>query len=533
MSMPRVAIVGRPNVGKSSLMNLLAQERVSIVDSTPGVTRDRVAAVVELRPPGHEGESKLVEVVDTGGYGVYTAEHNRFNEIGEDLSRLSAPVEAQIDHAVRSADAILFVVDAQAGLTALDETFAQILRQKAAEFGGIPVRVVANKTDGESWEPHAYEAAALGFGEPILVSAKNKFRRRLFLEELFGLTPEESRLGGADESAPEMRVAIVGKRNAGKSTFVNALAGEERVIVSEIAGTTRDAVDVRFEIDGRACVAIDTAGLRKRKSIPDRVEWYARDRALNSVDRADVTILMIDATERISQVDKNLSKELQERYAPTVIVVNKWDLVEGRIGRYGRPVDPEDYRKYLEEELVGLSRAPIVFASAKEGRSLREIIEVAFDLHEQATSRVGTGELNRMMTEILEERGPSSKLGRQAKIYYVSQVAVSPPTIVMVVNQEDLFKPEYRRYLLNRLAERTPFAEVPIRLIIRERKRAEVKELISGDYRKRKQLERELESASDVETNQPKIALDGSKPIWESMAEHEGGRSSDHADRDA
>jgi GTP-binding protein len=230
---------------------------------------------------------------------------------------------------------------------------------------------------------------------------------------------------------------------------------------------------------------------------------------------------MVDATERISQVDKNLSKELQERHAPTVIVVNKWDLVEGRIGRYGRPVDPEDYRKYLEEELVGLSRAPIVFASAKEGRSLKEIVGVAFDLHEQATSRVGTGELNRMMTEILEERGPSSKLGRQAKIYYVSQVAVSPPTIVMVVNQEDLFKPEYRRYLLNRLAERTPFAEVPIRLIIRERKRAEVKELISGDYRKRKQLERELESAGDVETNQPRIALDGSKPIWESMAEHE------------
>jgi len=520
--MPRIAIVGRPNVGKSSLMNLLAKERVSIVDPTPGVTRDRVAAVVELFGPMQTEDPKLVEVVDTGGYGVYTAEGGRFNEIGEDLARLSAPIEAQIDHAVRTADAVLFVVDAQTGLTALDETFAQILRRKASEFGDVPVRVVANKTDGESWEPHAYEAAALGFGEPILVSAKNKFRRRVFLEELYELAPEESRHGNPDDN-PEMRLAIVGKRNAGKSTFVNALAGEERVIVSEIAGTTRDAVDVRFEIDGRVCVAIDTAGLRKRKSIPDRIEWYARDRALNSVDRADVAILMIDATERLSQVDKNLSKELQERHTPTVIVVNKWDLAEGQIGRHGREVTSEDYQKYLEKELLGLMRAPIVFASAKEGRGLTDIVKVAFELFEQASERVSTGELNRVMTEILNERGPSSKLGRHAKIYYVSQVATNPPTIVMVVNQADLFKPEYKRYLLNRIAERTPFTEVPVRLIIRDRKRAEVKELISGDYRKRKAQERELQTTDDeVETNQPKIALDGSKPIWESMAEHEG-----------
>ena len=520
MNMPRLAIVGRPNVGKSSLLNLLAKEKVSIVDPTPGVTRDRVAAVIELRGAGGEGDPKLVEVIDTGGYGVYTADGGRFNEVGEDLSRLSSPIEAQIDLAVRSADAILFVVDAQAGLTALDEAFAQIVRRRASEFGDIPVRVVANKTDGESWEPHAYEASALGFGEPIIVSAKNKFRRRVFLEELYDLVPAESRHANPDE-APEMRLAIVGKRNAGKSTFVNALAGEERVIVSEIAGTTRDAIDVRFEIDGRVCVAIDTAGLRKRKSIPDRIEWYARDRALNSVERADVTILMIDATDRLSQVDKNLSKELQERFTPTVIVVNKWDLVEGRIGRHGRPVEIDDYRKYLEDELLGLSRSPIVFASAKEGRGLRDILDVAFDLHAQSKERVSTGEMNRILTEILTERGPTSKLGRQAKIYYVSQVAVGPPTIVMVVNQLDLFKPEYRRYLLNRLAERTPFAEVPIRLLIRERKRADVKDLISGDYRRRRELERELENADDVETDQPEIALDGSKPIWDSMADFE------------
>jgi len=469
MSLPRIAIVGRPNVGKSSLLNMIARERVSIVDSTPGVTRDRVSAVVELQGPLRTEEPRLVEVVDTGGFGVYTAEGARFNEIGEDLSSLSGAIEAQIDHAVRTSDLILFVTDAQAGVTALDETFAQVLREKSASAGARVVPV-ANKVDAEVWEAHAFEAAGLGFGEPIMVSAQTKNFRRVFLERLYTLAPQTASARDAD---PDMRLAIVGKRNAGKSTLVNALAREERVIVSEIAGTTRDSIDVRFEMDGRSLVAIDTAGLRRRNSLPSRVECYAQQRAIQSIDRADVALLMIDATQRLSKIDKTLSSQIAERFHPCVLVVNKWDLAEGRPGRSGRPVGIEDYRAYLSKELPGLSRAPIVFMSATEGTGLREAVSVAFELYEQGRQRAPTGRLNAIFEEILSRRGPTSRLGRQAKILYVAQVASSPPTIVLKVNHEALFSAQYQRYILNRLAEVTPFREVPIRLLIRGREREE------------------------------------------------------------
>jgi len=469
MSLPRIAIVGRPNVGKSSLLNLLARERVSIVDPTPGVTRDRVTALAEFEGPLRVEPAKTAEVVDTGGYGVYTAEGGRFNEIGEDLGALAGPIEAQIDHAVRSADVILLVVDTQAGISALDETFAQLLRERAGETSA-PILVVANKTDSERWEPHAAEASALGFGEPAMVSAKTNHLRRALRERLYEVLPQEA---GLQDGLPEMRLAIIGKRNAGKSTFVNALAGEERVIVSEIAGTTRDAVDVRFEIDGRSCIAIDTAGLRRKKSLPDQIEWHAHQRALRGIDRADLALLLVDATESISKVDKQLSLEIQKRFKPCVIVVNKWDLAAGRPGRKGRPITVQDYRKYLEKELEGLRRSPIVFTSALAGQGLREAVGVAFELYEQARTRMSTGELNRVIRGLLERRGPSSRLGRQAKIFYAAQVAVAPPTIALVVNDPELFSPEYRRYLLNRLAEETPFEEVPIKLLIRPRRASE------------------------------------------------------------
>jgi len=467
MSLPRIAIVGRPNVGKSSLLNMIARERVSIVDPTPGVTRDRVSAVVELHGPLRTEPARLVEVVDTGGFGVYTAQGARFNEIGEDLSRLSGPIEAQIEHAVRTSDLILFVTDAQAGVTALDEAFAQALRERVS---GAAAKVVpvANKVDADRWEAHALEASALGFGEPLMVSAQTKNLRRAFLDRLYGLVPESAEGRDAD---PAMRLAIVGKRNAGKSTLVNTLAREERVIVSEIAGTTRDAVDVRFEMDGRTLVAIDTAGLRKRARLPNRVEWFAQQRAVQSIDRADVALLMLDATQRVSKVEKTLSSQIAERYKPCVIVVNKWDLAEGRPGRTGRAVTAEHYRGYLAEALPGVARAPIAFVSALQGTGVREAVAVAFDLFEQGRQRVPTSRLNDVFEAILAQRGPTSRLGRQAKILYVAQVATSPPTIVLKVNDERLFTPQYERYLLNRLAEMTPFEEVPVRLLIRGRER--------------------------------------------------------------
>ncbi len=473
MPVPRIAIVGRPNVGKSSLLNLIAKERVAIVDPTPGVTRDRVSVVVELDPPDADGPNKTVEVTDTGGYGVYTAEGARYDEIGEDLATLTDDIEHQIGAAVETADLILFAVDCQAGITPQDETIAQMLReQKLGNRDGAPapVRVVATKCDGPSWEAHAYEAAALGFGEPMLVSSKTKYFRRDMLDTIYGLIPEVD-----DEPEPEvdLKLAIVGKRNAGKSTLVNNLAGQPRVIVSEIAGTTRDAIDVKFEMDGKSIMAIDTAGLRRKKSFQGKIEWYALDRSERAITRADVVLLMIDAASTVSQVDQHLAQMIVASHKPVVIVVNKWDAVKDRADEKGRPVTPERYENYIRKELKGLPFAPIAFMSATEGFNVSEVIDLAFDLHAQASERVGTGQLNRTIRDIVEHRGPSNKLGVEAKVYFASQVRTNPPTLVLVVNNPELFTHNYERYLMNQFRERLPFAEVPINLILRSKARVE------------------------------------------------------------
>lgn len=479
MPIPRIAIVGRPNVGKSSLLNMIVKEKVSIVDPTPGTTRDRVSVIVDLEAPD-TGPLKPVEVIDTGGYGVYVAEGQRYNEVGADLATLTGDIESQIGAAIESADLILFCIDAQAGITPQDEEIAQILREGKLEGEGTearrhegkkgerpPVRVVATKVDGPKWEAHGYEVAALGLGEPLLVSAKSNYFRRDFLDALYEMLPPPQE----DTSPPvDMKLAIIGKRNAGKSSLVNALAGQKRVIVSEIAGTTRDAVDVRFEMDGKSLLAIDTAGLRRKKSFANRIEWWAFDRAQRSVNRADVVLLLIDATEPVSQVDQQLAMLAQKAYRPVVIVVNKWDLAEGRPGRTGRPVTTEDFEEYLRKELKGLSFAPIAFVSAHTGRNIRRTVSLAFELLEQSNQRVSTGKLNRLVQGILERHNPPSKLGTRAKAYYIAQVAVAPPTIVMVVNRPELFTPNYQRFLLNRFREELPYPEVPIRLLVRGRK---------------------------------------------------------------
>ncbi len=470
MSLPSVAIVGRPNVGKSSLLNRLARQRISIVSPVPGVTRDRVGAVIEIDPPSEtprETPPAFVEVIDTGGYGAYTAEGSRYDDVGEDLATLAPQIEAQISAALSEAAVVLFVVDVQSGLTALDHGVADLLRRRGA---AKRVVAVANKTDGEKWLAAAQEASALGFGAPMAVSATTGFGMRALLSDLW------RRAGAAEadrppESAPappaEMRIAIIARRNAGKSTLVNALAGEPRVIVSEIAGTTRDAVDVRFEIDGRHMIAIDTAGVRKRKSVADPVEFYAYERMLGAVDRADVAVLMLDATLPVSTVEKKLGKELQERYKPVVIAVNKWDLVQDKL-------QPEDYQKYLTEQLRGLDYAPIVFISAKDGEGVRDLVAMAFNLYEQASHHETTGRLNRIVAAIVQRRGPSSRLGTQAKVYYAAQIAVRPPTIALVVNDPKLFRGGYERYLVNRLHEELGCSEVPIKVLFRKHRRIEL-----------------------------------------------------------
>ncbi len=463
MGVPRIAIVGRPNVGKSSLLNRLARQRVSIVAPMPGVTRDRVSALVELDPPLEappDARAKLAEVVDTGGYGAYIAEGRRFDDVGADLARLSPEIEAQIRTAVEQASMILLVVDAQVPLSALDHAIAGLLRRMGAGDRVVPV---ANKVDGERWIAHAQEAAALGFGPPRCVSATTGFGVRELLDELHGRVEAET---GEPAPPEEMKLAIVGRRNSGKSTLINTLAGEPRVIVSEIAGTTRDAVDVRFEMEGRTLLAIDTAGVRKRKSVGDEVELYAYRRMLAAVERAGVVLLLIDATADVSRVDQKLAAELQSRFKPTVIAVNKWDLVEGRRR-------PEDYVEYLTRELRGLEYAPIAFLSARENQGVRDLVAMAFNLFEQAGHFEQTSRLNRIVESIVQRRGPSSRRGSEAKIYYAAQIGAHPPTIALVVNDPELFRGDYERYLLNRFHEELSFSEVPIRLLLRSRKRRE------------------------------------------------------------
>lgn len=485
MSLIRVAIVGRPNVGKSSLLNMLARAKVSIVDPKPGVTRDRVSVVAELEGPTPKDPPKIVEITDTGGYGVYVAEGARYDDVGEDLTVLTADIESQIGRAVAAADVVLFVIDAQAGVTAADREIATLLREgrflpQGTKLGRVVM--VANKVDDSSWEAHSVEAADLGFGEPLVISASTNYRRRDFIERLYEVLPEHGRDTSAPAREPEMRVAIVGKRNAGKSTMVNALAGEHRVIVSEIAGTTRDSVDVRFERDGRAFVAIDTAGVRKRKSMSDQVEWWAYDRAKRSILRADVVVLLIDATEPISQVDKQLAHEIREQHKPCVVVFNKWDLVEGKKGPTGKPVTTESFQQYVEKELTGLLFAPIAFTSAAYGADdggVWDVLDVAHELYEQAHTRMTTGELNRAMRRSMESL-PPSKVGKRLKFYFATQISVAPPTIVLVVNDPDIFTPQHERFITNRLREATPFEEIPIRLIVRPRRRDEARAAAMG-----------------------------------------------------
>ncbi len=529
MPLPRIAIVGRPNVGKSSLLNMMAQRKVSIVDPSAGTTRDRVSVIIDLVPPdeGADSVKKIkVELTDTGGFGVYVADGARFDETGADLSKLTGDIEHQISEAVRSADIVLFVIDTQKGVTPQDEEVARLLRErvlgergtkaargkkkgKVAKVSGkkgapanvevelkdapsharnVKVIVIANKCDGPKWEAHAVEAANLGFGDALPISAKSNYFRRDFLDALYDAAkalPGVRPGAGDPDRSPEMKVAIIGKRNSGKSSLVNALAGEERVIVSEIAGTTRDAVDVRFEFDGKAFIAIDTAGLRRKKSFQDRIEWFAYDRAQRAIERADVVALLIDATEPVSQVDQQLAMLAQKSYKPIVIFVNKWDLVEGHraLGgkNKGKIVDTEMYEDYLRKEFKGIEFAPISFGSASTRQNIKRTIQTAFNLHTQAISRVSTGKLNRLLKDVLATRGPSSKLGTFAKAYFIAQVAVDPPTIVLVVNRPTLFTPNYKRFLVNKIRESVPYSEVPIKLLVKERRRARPEDLIAGE----------------------------------------------------
>lgn len=442
--LPRVALVGRPNVGKSTLLNRLCGSRVAIVEPTAGVTRDRIAVAARLAVK--EGD-RWVEVIDTGGLGIV------------DRDDLGPHVESQVDVALKGADLVLFLVDVRDGLTPPDQMVAKLLRGAK-----VPVILVVNKAEGGGfdWEVETFHKLGVG-GDPTVISAQNgegmQDLRQRMINHLPG-APEEK-----PGETPLMKIAVVGRRNAGKSTLVNQLAGEERMIVSEIEGTTRDAVDVVFERDGETFTVIDTAGVRKRSKVEDAIEFFSDARSLRTIRRADVVVLLFDVTRRMSAIEKNLARYAIDRFKPTILAANKWDLVdEGQT--------PEKFREYLEAQLPGMGFAPIVFLSAKDGVRTHELIGVAKDLFEQARQRVSTADLNLVLKKALEARQPSSK-GYRVRVRYATQVEMAPPTFVLFVNDKKHVGKDWLRYLTNRFREKLPFQEVPIRFVLKDKKAVE------------------------------------------------------------
>jgi GTP-binding protein len=435
MALPKVAIIGRPNVGKSSLLNALAGVMISIVEPTAGVTRDRVSTFIGR-------DERYFELIDTGGYGIV------------DSDQLSEHIEYQIFQAIESAQLVLFMVDIRDGIVPLDEKIAQLLRKNNLDVIGV-----ANKADTARMFPTAGEFTKLGFGEFLCVSVQNNLNKAVLLDKIFD---KIATLEPGQPAIPDMKVAIVGKRNAGKSTLVNAMAGFERVIVSEIPGTTRDAVDVRFEKDGRTIVVIDTAGVRKKRKMAGSIEFYGYVRAERSIRRADVVLFIIDATVPVSQVDKKLARLIAEENKSCIIIVNKWDLAKDVAAT-------EDYQEYLTKVLPGLKYAPIAFTTATEAKNIQSVLDLTTEIFKQTTTWVPTVKLNKAFETIKQERIGTSRGKKKGwpKIYYTTQIAVNPITILMFVNKSELFEENYLRYVVNRLRTLLLIEEVPIKLLAR------------------------------------------------------------------
>lgn len=435
MRVPQVVIVGRPNVGKSSVFNWLARKRLAIVDDQPGVTRDRMTYLMEE-------EERYFELVDTGGMGI------------EDVDDLTTQIEEQITVGIETADVLLFVVDTLEGTLPLDKEVAKRLR-----YVDTPIICVANKTDSDKREAQADEFYRLGRGKLIRCSTKaNRGREELLELILERLPPETDEL----PKETEMKTAIVGRRNTGKSTFVNTLSQAERMIVSEVPGTTRDSVDVRFELDGKGFIAIDTPGMRRSVSVRTDIDFYSTKRAERSIRRADVVLLFFDASQRISKVDKKLCKYIADQYKPCIFVVNKWDLLYKQM-----PTDR--WVSYLRDTFQTMWHVPIAFVTGQTGKNMKMLLNHSQNLFKQARDRVSTSHLNRLIKEALDAHPPHMHKNRRPKIYYATQVGNQPPTIILVCNDPKAFSVSYRRYLLGVFRDQLPFGEVPIKLYLNKR----------------------------------------------------------------
>lgn len=449
MGVPQVVIVGRPNVGKSSIFNWLARKRLAIVDGTAGVTRDRQTFLMCHR-------DQFFDLVDTGGIGF------------EDPDDLTDKIDDQIEAGIESADVVLFVVDTRDGLMPSDQEVARRLR-----FITAPVICVANKADDNTFDTQADQFYKLGRGKLIRTSVlQNRGREELLnmiVDRLPKPDPNAEPPGDAD-----MKVAIVGRRNVGKSTFVNTLAQADRMIVSEVPGTTRDSIDVRFGLDGKTFVAIDTPGIKRAKSVATDIEFYSTHRAQRSIRRADVVFMFFDPTQRVSKVDKQLCEYISENYKPCIFVVNKWDLVAA-----GMPTDK--WVTYLRDQFRTMWHVPIAFITGKTGRNVKALLNHGQMLFKQARQRVATGELNRVVGFALEKNPPPLYQNRRPKIFYATQVGTEPPTIVLFCNEPRAFSAPYCRYLLGILRDRLPYSEVPIKLYLRNRQTGDKRDDIEPD----------------------------------------------------
>ena len=449
MGVPQIVIVGRPNVGKSSILNWLARTRLAIVDGQAGVTRDRLTHLMEHK-------RRFFELVDTGGVGI------------QDVDDLTEHIENQIAMAIESASMILFVVDIQTGLLPLDQQVAKRLR-----YVDVPVLCVANKADNERLDPQADEFYRLGRGKLVRVSTLQNRGRDQLLEMIY------ERLPGKDESEDdptelEMKVAIVGRRNVGKSTFVNTLAAADRMIVSEVPGTTRDSVDVRFELDNKRFIAIDTPGLRRAKSRNSNIDFYSAHRAQRSIRRADLVLLFFDCTQRISKVDKQLCEYVTEQYKPCVLVVNKWDHMVGKM-----PTDK--WVAYLHDTFGTMRYAPIAFITGLTGKNVKALLNHGQMLYKQSRQRITTGVLNRLLRRAVQRNPPPLFGGRRPKIYYATQVGIQPPTIVLFCNSVEALSKPYQRYLLGTFRDQVDFSEVPIKLYLRKRSKGDERNEMTND----------------------------------------------------
>ena len=437
MSKPTVAIVGRPNVGKSQLFNRLAGKRLSIVEDTPGVTRDRLYADSEWR-------GRSFSVIDTGGI-----EPRNDNEI---LKFMRYQAEAAIHHA----DVIIFITDLKTGVTAADEEVASMLQRS-----GKPIVLAVNKCDKiGAPDPGIFEFYNLGLGDPYGISALHGYGTGDMLDAVYEYFPAEEE-GEADDG--RIRVALIGKPNVGKSSLLNQVLGETRVIVSNVAGTTRDSVDADVDHEQGKFTFIDTAGIRKKSKVEEKIEKFSVMRSLMAVERADVCVIMIDATEGVTEQDTKVAGEAHNAGKACIIVVNKWDLVE----KDGKTM--KEYTLRVREGLAYMPYAPVLFISALTGQRVDKLYALIAQVYEQNHRRVPTGQLNSVLAEATARVQPPTDKGRRLKIYYVTQAGVAPPTFVFFCNDARLFHFSYQRYLENQLREVFDLSGTPVRIVVRQR----------------------------------------------------------------